>query len=156
VKPDSQPSPPAELRDLRAAMSALLAEFTFRIDCGEPIGELFQEKALLRTSRGETRGRDAIAELFTTSSESRRRSGHVARHSSLDVRVRAIGNNRFEVRSLLLALAMNAAEGGTGSLMISDQIDVVELEADGAYRFAERKLVPALEFSLTPKGKTGH
>jgi hypothetical protein len=138
------------------AMSTLLVEFTYRIDCGEPIGELFQENALLHTPRGETRGRRAIAELFAAVFDSRRKSGHVSRHSALDVRVRAIGNNRFEVRSLLLAFAVNgAAQNATGSLMIGDQIDVVELEGDGAHRFAERKLSPALEFSLTPKGKSG-
>jgi hypothetical protein len=138
------------------AMSSLLVEFTYRIDCGEPIGELFQENALLHTPRGETRGRGAIAELFAGVFESRRRSGHVSRHSALDVHVRAIGSNRFEVRSLLLAFAVSGTQNGTGSLMIGDQIDVVELEADGAYRFAERKLAPALEFSLTPKGTSGH
>jgi hypothetical protein len=132
-------------------MSTLLTEFTSRIDCGQPIGELFQENALLHTPRGETRGRGAIAELFVTVFDSRRRSGHVSRHSALDVRVRAIGSNRFEVRSLLLAFAVNGTQNGTGSLLIGDQIDVVELESDGAYRFAERKLSPALEFSLTPK-----
>lgn len=137
-------------------MSTLLVEFTSRIDCGEPIGDLFQENALLHTPRGETRGRGAIANLFATVFESRRRSGHVSRHSALDVRVRAIGSNRFEVRSLLLAFAVNGTENGTGSLMIGDQIDVVELEIDGVYRFAERKLSPALEFLLIPKGKSGH
>lgn len=137
-------------------MSTLLVEFTSRIDCGEPIGELFQENALLHTPRGETRGRVAIAELFAAVFDSRRQSGHVSRHSALDVRVREIGTNRFEVRSLLLAFAVNGMQSGTGSLLIGDQIDVVELEADGAYRFAERKLSPALEFSLTPKGKAGH
>ena len=137
-------------------MSTLLAEFTSRIDCGEPIGELFQENALLHTPRGETRGRGAIAELFAAVFDARRRSGHVSRHSALDVRVRAIDSNRFEVRSLLLAFAVNGTHNGTGSLMIGDQLDVVELDADGAYRFAERKLSPALEFSLTPKGKPGH
>jgi hypothetical protein len=137
-------------------MSTLLVEFTSRIDCGETIGDLFQENALLHTPRGETRGRGAIAELFAAVFESRRRSGHVSRHSALDARVRSIGSNRFEVRSLLLAFAVNGMENGTGSLMIGDQIDVVELEADGVYRFAERKLSPALEFMLTPKGKSGH
>jgi len=132
-------------------MSTLLVEFTFRIDCGEPIGDLFQENALLHTPRGETRGRGAIAELFAAVFESRRRAGNVSRHSALDVRVRAINSNRFEVRSLLLAFAVNGTQDGTGSLLIGDQIDVVELETDGVYRFAERKLSPALEFSLTPK-----
>ena len=137
-------------------MSTLLVEFTHRIDCGSPIGELFQENALLHTPRGETRGRGAIAELFAAVFDSRRRSGQVSRHSALDVHVRAIGSNRFEVRSLLLAFAVSGMENETGSLMIADQVDIVELEADGSYRFAERKLSPALEFSLTPKGKSGH
>ncbi|HEY2402869.1 MAG TPA: hypothetical protein VGI23_21130 [Steroidobacteraceae bacterium] len=152
----ASPSLPPESRDLRTALSALLTELTHRIDCGEPVGELFQEGALLRTPRGDTRGRGPIAELFATSFASRRRSGHISRHSSLDMHVRAIANNRFEVRSLLLAFAMNPADPAGGTLLIGDQIDVVELESDGAYRFVERQLVPALEFSLTPKGKAGH
>jgi hypothetical protein len=152
----SFPTVPLDLTQLRAAMSALLTEFTSRLDCGEPIGDLLQEEALLRTPRGETRGRGAIAGLFAAAFDSRRRSGHVSRHSCLDVRVRAIGNDRFEVRSLLLAFALGGGQNAAGSLMIGDQIDIVALEADGEYRFTERSLAPALEFSLSPKGRAGH
>jgi hypothetical protein len=149
----ASPSLPSETRDLRAAIAALLSELTFRIDGGEPVGELFQEGALLRTPRGETRGRGAITELFARSFASRQHSGHISRHGSLDVHVRALGSNRFEVHSVLLAFAMNAAEAGSGSLLVGDQVDVVELESDGVFRFAERALAPALEFSLVSKVK---
>jgi hypothetical protein len=147
------PSSSSELRDLRMAMSDLLSEFTSRVDCGESVGELFHEDAILRTPRGEVHGRDAIANLFSTSFESRRTAGHFSRHSSLDVRARALGNGRFEVRSMLVAFAINEAASGAGSLLIGDQIDVVELRADGAYRFAGRQLTPVLEFSLLPPPK---
>jgi hypothetical protein len=149
----SSPLSSSELRDLRMAMSDLLSEFTSRVDHGEALGELFHEDAILRTPRGEIHGRDAIASLFSTSFESRRASGHFSRHSSLDVRARALGSGRFEVRSMLVAFAINEAASGAGSLLIGDQIDVVELRADGAYRFAVRQLSPALEFSLLPTRK---
>src|ERR1700733_8877186 len=152
----SQPPSPSSLSTLRMAISTLLTEFTSRIDCGEPIGELFEENALLHTPRGETRGRAAIADLFAAAFDTRRRSGHVSRHSTLDVCVRAMGGNRFEVRSLLLAFAVTGPQNGAGSLMVGDQLDTVELGGDGAYRFVERKLSPALEFSLVPKDKPKH
>jgi hypothetical protein len=136
------------------AMSDLLSEFTSRVDCGDAVGELFHEDAILRTPRGEVRGRGAIAGLFSTSFESRRASGHFSRHSSLDVRARALGGGRFEVRSMLVAFAINEAASGAGSLLVGDQIDVVELGADGAYRFALRNLTPVLEFSLLPPRKS--
>jgi hypothetical protein len=147
-----KPSPP----ELRSAASALLTEFTSRMESGEPIGDLLQENASLHTPRGEVRGRSEIAKLFLTLFESRQRAGQVARHSSLDVRVRELGDNRFEVRSLLIAFSLSGVEAEGGSLLIGDQIDIVELDSDAIYRFAARKLTPALEFSLTRKPKGGH
>jgi hypothetical protein len=126
------------------------------MDSGEPIDDLLQENASLQTPRGEVRGRSEIAKLFLTLFESRQRAGQVSRHSSLDVRARELGDNRFEVRSLLIAFSLSGVEAEGGSLLIGDQIDIVELDFDGVYRFAERRLTPALEFSLTRKPKVGH
>ena len=137
-------------------MCTLLTEFTSRMESGEPIGDLLQENASLQTPRGEVRGRTEIAKLFLTLFESRQRSGQVSRHSSLDVRVRDLGDNRFEVRSLLMAFSLSGVEAEAGSLLLGDQIDTVELDSDGVYRFAARRLTPALEFALTRKPKGAH
>jgi hypothetical protein len=137
-------------------MCTLLTEFTSRMESGESIGDLLQENASLHTPRGEVRGRTEIAKLFLTLFESRQRSGQVARHSSLDVRARELSDNRFEVGSLLIAFSLSGVETEGGSLLIGDQIDIVELDFDGVYRFAARKLTPALEFSLSRKPQVGH
>jgi hypothetical protein len=149
-------SPQSSPHELRSAMSALLTEFTSRMDCGEAIDDLLHENASLHTPRGEIRGRAEIGKLFTNLFESRRRSGQVSRHSSLDVRARVISPNLIEVRSILIAFSMSGVKGEGGSLLVGDQVDMVELGADGAYRILERKLSPALEFDLTKKQKAGH
>jgi hypothetical protein len=147
---------PSESAARQADLTALLAEFTARVDRGESVADLLQADAVIRTPRGETRGRDTIAALFASVFETRRQSGHAARHTSLNVHVRAVTAGRFEVRSLLLAFSLAAPDKGEGSLLIGDQIDIVALEADGEYRFAARTLTPALEFSLVPKAPPAH
>jgi hypothetical protein len=132
-------------------LTALIAEFTARVDRGESVADLLQADAVIRTPRGETQGRDSIAALFDSVFESRRQSGHVARHTSLNVQVREVATGRFEVHSLLLAFSLAAPNKAEGSLLIGDQIDIVAREADGEYRFAARTLTPALEFTLVPK-----
>jgi hypothetical protein len=141
----------SESANQQADLTALIAEFTARVDRGESVADLLHPDAVIRTPRGETRGRDTIAALFASVFESRRQSGHVARHTSLNVYVREVTTGRFEVHSLLLAFSIAAANKTDGSLLIGDQIDIVAREANGAYRFVARTLTPALEFSLVPK-----
>jgi hypothetical protein len=141
----------SESANPQAELTALIAEFTSRVDRGESVAELLQADAVIRTPRGETQGRDTIAALFASVFESRRQSGHVARHTSLNVHVREVTTGRFEVHSLLLAFSLAAPNKADGSLLIGDQIDIVARDADGEYRFAARTLRPALEFTLVPK-----
>jgi hypothetical protein len=143
-----------ESAKLLADMSALLAEFTARVDCGESVADLLQKDALLKTPRGETRGRDAIATLFSAVFERRKKSEQIARHSSLNLHVRLMSANCIEVRSLLMAFSLPEVKDGLGSLLIGDQVDIVALEPDGDYKFAARTLTPALEFSVVPKART--
>ena len=140
-----------ELADARGQIVALLAEFTFRVDRGEPVGHLFQEQAVYRTPRGDTRGRDAIATLFASVGESRKLTGHVTRHSTTDVHVLRVSSSRFESRSLLMAFALETPTSAMGSLLVADHVDIVDCESDGAYRFVQRTLSPALQFSLPNK-----
>jgi hypothetical protein len=137
-----------DLAEARERIIALLAEFTFHVDRGEPIGHLFQEKAVYYTPRGETRGRDAIATLFSLMSASRTATGHITRHSTSDVHVRRLSSMRFEVHSLLTGFALETPTSKSGSLFVGDHVDIVEVESRGDYRFVQRTLEPKLQFSL--------
>jgi hypothetical protein len=139
----------SEHAEARRDIIALLDEFTSRVDHGEPIGHLFQELAVYSTPRGETRGRDAIAALFATIGASRREVGHITRHGTMSVHVIRLDAALFEVRSMMMALALERPTAANGSLLIGDHTDRVERDAEGVYRFAHRSLKPTLEFSLS-------
>jgi hypothetical protein len=141
-----------DLPDVRNAIQALMADFQGRMEHGESVGDLFHEQAVLFTPRGELRGRDTIVGQLTSLAQARRQSGRVARHAVLDLQVTKIAEGRYEARSLLLAFAADTSVVTGGSMMIADQVDVVVSSGDGIFRFSERKVTPALEFLLTPKG----
>ena len=137
-----------ELLHARSEILALVSEFTFRIDHGIPVGDLFEEKAILVTPRGEVRGRPAIAELFASLNAQRAAESHRSRHGNLDVRISKVSEGRFEVHCLLMAFSLPASS--TGSLLIGDQVDIVRRDEDGIYRFVKRAMQPALQYALVP------
>lgn len=142
------PSAHQELLHARSEILALLSEFTFRIDHGISVGDLFDEDAILVTPRGEVRGRQVIAELFASLHAQRAAESHRSRHGNLDVRIGKVSEGRFEVHCLLMAFSLPASSAG--SLLIGDQVDVVRRDDDGIYRFMKRALHPTLQYSLVP------
>jgi hypothetical protein len=140
-----------DLEKARRGVESLMWAFHDRMERGDPMGDLFREEAVFVTMRGEHRGRGAIVQHLTALGQARRQSDRVSRHGILDLRVTRIGERRYEARSLILAFAADDAVATGGSMMIADQLDIVEIGSDGVYQFAERRLRPALEFLLTPK-----
>ena len=140
-----------QLVEVRSEILALLAEFTYRVDTGISVEELFDESAVFATPRGPTQGPAAIAKLFASIHAARKAEGHISRHGNLNVRIVTIDENRFEVRHLMIAMALPQPHASLGALLVGDQTDVVVRNTSGIYRFLKRTLTPMVEFSLTPK-----
>jgi hypothetical protein len=141
----------AQLAEARGEILALLAEFTYRVDAGISVEELFDQSAVFATPRGPTQGPAAIAKLFASIHAARKAEGHISRHGNMNVRIVAIDENHFEVRHLMLAMALPQPHASLGALLVGDQTDVVVRDTSAIYRFLKRTLTPMLEFSLTPK-----
>jgi hypothetical protein len=139
------------LVEARSEILALLAEFTYRIDTGMSVEPLFDESAVFTTPRGVSQGAAAIAKLFAAIHAARTAEGHISRHGNMNVRIVATDENRYEVRHLMLAMALPQPNASLGALLVGDQVDVVVRDGSGTYRFLKRTLSPMLEFSLTPK-----
>jgi hypothetical protein len=131
------------------AVLHLLATFSARIDRGEGVADLFHEDAVFVTPKGAVRTCGAIATLFETRAAQQAAGGRLDRHIFTNLIVEERSDGSFDVRSILLALAMEPG-AAQGSMLVGDQSDIVKAGQDGALKFSQRELVPALHFALSP------
>lgn len=139
------PAVSAELAT-RVRITQLLDEFSGRVDRAASVADLLEEQSRFVTPVWNAEGRDAIASKLLALAQDRKEKGREARHITATVNTEDLGAGRFRVRSLMLVL-MQA--DGSGGLTIGEHDDIVAITADGACRFVERSMKPALKFALS-------
>jgi uncharacterized protein (TIGR02246 family) len=136
-------NPDIEIRD-RLAIADLLTEFGWRVDHGkaDTVADLFVEDGSVSTPKFELQGRDAIDKHFSARA---RDDDRVTRHVWTNLKLTALDGHRIKAET---AMQTYVCHGNTPDaareLVVGDSIDIVEKDADGRWRFVERRLVVAL------------
>jgi hypothetical protein len=127
---------------IRQSLEALLTEFSWRADHaqGERLAELFTATGRIVTPMFTAEGREAIAAHFRARAVAARTSRHLWSNFRLEsatpTRVRA-------VVYILTFLREDTDPGPAKTFMVGDSFETFERDADGLWRFAERRLVVA-------------
>lgn len=132
--------------DDRAAIEDLLTEFYWRLDHTGTgtVADLFTESATLVTPRFSLNGREQIAKWFEGRTSGAPRT---TRHSWSNLRLKLLGRDRLAAEAHVMTAA-SAPDQGAIELMIGDTTDLIVREASAGWRFAARRLAPALEGRL--------
>ncbi|WP_460772076.1 nuclear transport factor 2 family protein [Microbacterium sp. GXF7504] len=130
-----------DLNALRLAVTALHAEFAWRVDRCDGVGveELFAEDGVYAfQDQGAITGRDQIREFY----DARRAGGpRTSRHLFGNIRVTQSPAGTTIGSSVLTLFAGHGDEPLPATpLMVADYIDEFRAEADGSLRFARREL----------------
>lgn len=124
---------------------ALLAEFAWRVDNheGDTVAELFLADAVLKTPHFAIEGREAIHAWF--SERAGKGSQRLSRHHSTNFRLRALGEDRFEVLANAFTIVGAAPAPGQGfAAAAGTSKDIVRRTPQGL-RFESRELGVVLE-----------
>ena len=125
--------------------TALLAEFAWRVDNheGDTVAELFVQDAVLKTPHFALEGRDAIHAWF--SERAAKGSPRISRHHSTNLRLKALGGDRFEVLANALTLVGAAPSPGQGFAAAAGTSKDVVVRTPEGLRFEARELGVVLE-----------
>ena len=129
---------------VRAHVTQLIDEFFSRIERAEPVGDLLTEDAEFRGAQG----REAITELMLSLAARREATGRTTRHFASNVSVEALADRQYRVRSQVLVISRNSEPEPNGELTAGDHDDIVQVGADGTFRFRKRSMSPAFTLGL--------
>lgn len=129
---------------LRAEIEALVAEFAWRIDRGDPatVADLFTENGWYGRETGDRSvGRDAIREAYAARAAREAEAGvRTARHLFTNLRVRQQDDRYATGTSILLLFAADGPPPHPATpLLVQDYDDAYE-RVDGQWLFASRSV----------------
>jgi len=134
--------------DDRARIEALLTEYGWRIDHGGDVSDLFApEGVVIAPGVGLTlQGREAIGSHFTARAAN---TSQVPRHVWCDLRVADFARDAARLHTTQMTFLRDSSEQPTAKhIMVGETHDVVRREANGEWRFLERRLEVIFPFDV--------
>jgi len=131
--------------EVRAAVEALITEFSYRVDHGEAdrVPELFVSDGLFDSPMATLEGAEQIAKAF----EQRARADYETRHVISNIRLLPKSADRIEGTVLLTMYRWKPDTENLKAMpsAIVEYDDVYVRGDDGVWRFASRKARPVLQ-----------
>ena len=132
----------------RARIEALLTEYGWRIDHGGDVSALFApEGVVIAPGVGLTlQGREAIGSHFIARAA---HTSQVTRHIWCDLRVADCARDTARLQTTQMTFLRDSSEDSTAKhIMVGETHDVVRREANGKWRFLERRLDVIFPFDV--------
>jgi hypothetical protein len=130
--------------ETRCGIESLIVEYAWLLDHGEAmhLADLFAEDAILELPRGQYAGREAIAAF----GRERAKLARITRHVCSNIRLRPLGPDKVE-GTVVFTSYRHDGEGlvEPQAQALGDWHDVYVREADGRWRFSERRVVLVFE-----------